>query len=525
MLKPTPSSPTAPLRRLDALLAATLAALAAAAYIRTLYPGVLPNDGAEFQALAHLLGTAHTTGYAVYLLLAKLVTFLPLGDVAYRVNLFSALMGSATVGLVYLSGVLAARSRWAAAVAALALGLSATFWSQAVIAEVYTPASAILAAVIVLLLAWYRARRDHALFWAGLLGGLSLGVHGSVALAAPAAGLLVLLARPSRRSLLCAAGGVLLGAALMSAAAIAIDLKPAPYSIFEAAYRPAISAWDRTPADIATPWQRFVFNITAVQWRPAMFADPARVMPAKAGQFAATLPKDYAWPVLALMLLGAVYLFIRDGRLGLFALAALLVHNLYTFNYNIGDNYVFYIPGYVYLALLSAAGAAALFELAGRLARKRPRLSLALSTALGLALLAAVFQPFVPSRMQMLKTGQAVFAFTGIPTPAETRAWYANIRATAAALEPNAIVYAGWGDVYAYTYAAWIDLGRSDLRFIEPTPYSKKGGMAASMLEHIRANLGVRPQYFAWRIDRVVSAGIRLRPRQVGPTQFYQAEK
>jgi hypothetical protein len=522
---PNHNQPTSSiLRPLDATLSALLTLVSAAAYTRTLYPGVLPGDGAEFQALGNLLGIAHTTGYPIYLLLARLTTLLPFGSPAYRVNLFSALMGGLTIGLVYLVGVLAVRSRWGAAVAALSMALASTFWSQAVIAEVYTPASAFLAGVLVLLLVWYHGGKARFLFLAGLLGGLSLGVHGSVGLAAPAIAVLILITRPFKLShVATAAAGALLGAALTLAAFIAIDANPAPYNIFDTAYRPAISAWG-SPDDIATPLQRFVFSISAEQWRPAMFSDPAKVMPAKATLFIETLPKDYAMPILGLMLIGAVYLFLRDWRLGLFTLLAVLCHNLYTFNYNIGDNYVFYIPGYVYLSILSAAGAAGLIALVKRLAAGLRAVPIHLpSLAVGLLLLFLAFQPFYQSRLEMLKTGQAVFEFTGIPSPAETLDWYQNIRATVAAMEPNAIGYIGWNDLFAYTYAAWVDLGRTDLRFIEPSPYSQKGGMATSMLNFIRANLDKRPQYFGWMVDRVVSVGIRLQAVDVGPTRLFRA--
>lgn len=73
-------------------------------YIRTLAPGVLPGDSAEFQVLAYQLGIAHCPGYPIYLLLAKLFTLLPIWEVAYGVNLFSAFMAALTVVGLYLGG-------------------------------------------------------------------------------------------------------------------------------------------------------------------------------------------------------------------------------------------------------------------------------------------------------------------------------------------------------------------------------------------------------------------------------------
>ena len=513
-----------PLTRADAAISLALTAASAAAYIRTLYPGVLPSDGAEFQALGSLLGVAHTTGYFIYLPLAKLATLLPFGSIAYRVNLFSAWMGGLTIGLVYLLCVLMTKSRWGGVVAALSMAIGGTFWSQAVIAEVYTSASAFLAGVLVLVMVWYRTRKGIYLFWAGLVGGLSLGIHGSVGLSAIAIGVLILICWPRFPKILPSAlGGTLAGLILLVGAFLALDANKAPYNIFDSAYRPAISAWDRTEADIATPAQRFVFEITAVQWRPAMFANPTKLVPKNSDLYMKSLPKDFAQVTLGLMLLGFIVLFIQDWRLGVFTLVALLVHNLYTFNYDIGDNYVFYIPGYVYTAILAAGGVSGILSFIGWILKKKAVLRSAAIGAAGLLLLILAVQPLAAERWQMLRAGEAVFEFTGIPSPQETAAWYQRIRATAAAMEPNAIGYISWGDMYAYTYAAWVDLGRTDLRFIEPTPYSKKGGMAATMRKFIRSNLSQRPQYFQSINNQVVNDGIRLNPEAVGPTTLYKA--
>ena len=105
------SSSTQKIDIYDVLLALVSFVSALAIYTRTLTPGLLHGDSGEFQTLAYLLGHTHPTGYPIYLLLAKLLTFLPLGDVAYRVNLFSAFMGALTVAGIYLSGRLLVKYR------------------------------------------------------------------------------------------------------------------------------------------------------------------------------------------------------------------------------------------------------------------------------------------------------------------------------------------------------------------------------------------------------------------------------
>jgi hypothetical protein len=50
-------------------------------YVRTLAPFLLRGDSAEFQTLAYTLGITHPTGYAIYLLFAKMfITLLPIGS-------------------------------------------------------------------------------------------------------------------------------------------------------------------------------------------------------------------------------------------------------------------------------------------------------------------------------------------------------------------------------------------------------------------------------------------------------------
>src|SRR5690349_12233028 len=70
-------------------------------YTLTLAPSVMPGDYAEFQFSAAILGVPHPTGYSLYILLGKLFTLLPFGDVAYRVNLSSAVYMAAAVGVGY----------------------------------------------------------------------------------------------------------------------------------------------------------------------------------------------------------------------------------------------------------------------------------------------------------------------------------------------------------------------------------------------------------------------------------------
>src|SRR5690606_35055293 len=119
------------------------------------------------------LGLVRATGYPVYLLLGKLFTLLPIGDVGFRLNLMSAICAAATSGLLYrivrrLTGLSAA-----ALAASLLLAFSYYFWAQAVAAEVYALHTLFVVSLILLLLKWEATRADRWLAAFGLVYGLS----------------------------------------------------------------------------------------------------------------------------------------------------------------------------------------------------------------------------------------------------------------------------------------------------------------------------------------------------------------
>jgi hypothetical protein len=84
-------------RWLDPLLLALLGFL----YLANLYPLLWWGDGPELLTAAWRNGVAHPTGYPLYLLLMKGFAHLPLGSVAWRGNLFSAVAILAGAGFLF----------------------------------------------------------------------------------------------------------------------------------------------------------------------------------------------------------------------------------------------------------------------------------------------------------------------------------------------------------------------------------------------------------------------------------------
>ena len=122
-------------------------------YLATMASAVGAADTFEFQVVAPQLGIAHPTGYPLYLLLGKLFSLLPLGTVAWRLNLASAVYAVVAAALVFRIGLDLLRRPLPALVGAIALGLAPIYWSQAIVAEVYA-----LHALIVALALWLMVR-------------------------------------------------------------------------------------------------------------------------------------------------------------------------------------------------------------------------------------------------------------------------------------------------------------------------------------------------------------------------------
>ena len=117
-------------------------------YLFTLTPRICAGDSGELTTAIYNLGAANPPGYPLYTMLGKLLTYIPVGTIAYRVNLLSAFFGALTIPFIYLLLVkllqtslprlVPLRDRIISGLGAMLFALGQTMWSQAVIAEVYT---------------------------------------------------------------------------------------------------------------------------------------------------------------------------------------------------------------------------------------------------------------------------------------------------------------------------------------------------------------------------------------------------
>src|SRR5262245_54404445 len=162
----------------DIACAAGASLLAFGVYVRTLAPGLVGIlDTPMFQFIGRVLGVAHNPGYPLYVFLTFPFSYLPIGSLAYRINLFSALLGAIAVSLTYLVARRLDCRRPIALMAALGLAFGAVFWSQAVIAEVYTLHAALVAGILLALIVWSDTGREAYFYTAVGLFAAGLGNH------------------------------------------------------------------------------------------------------------------------------------------------------------------------------------------------------------------------------------------------------------------------------------------------------------------------------------------------------------
>jgi hypothetical protein len=165
-------------------------------YLRTLAPTIYNLDSAELTTAVATNGIIRATGYPLYLLLGKEWVFLPVGDMGYRMNLFSAFCGALTI---FLADRILRRLQVNGWARLGALGLLATapyFWALSLIAEVYTLHTALMTAVILALLWWREEPTAVRLAIPIFLVVISLGNHAATLLLIPGCIWYVLVSHP-----------------------------------------------------------------------------------------------------------------------------------------------------------------------------------------------------------------------------------------------------------------------------------------------------------------------------------------
>lgn len=317
-------------------------------YFYTLAPTITwRNDGVDsgdFATAVAVGGVPHPPGYPTYLLLGELFKLLPFGDMAYRLNLLSAVcaaLSAALMGLVIYRTLLESAAPpedarfliWVCAfAAALALAFSATFWSQAVITEVYA-LHVLLGALLI-----YGSLRVQPVNakWlvpalAGLLG-LSLGNHLSILLLSP----LLIGGLKTRWRWQLAVDAVL---------TFCLGLSIYLLIPIRAAALPPVN-WGG-----ATTWPNFLWLVSAAPYRPFLFGLSWNYGPPRVVMELRLLTEAFMGWGLPVGLLGLHRLFRLNPSLAYRSLLTFFLVSIYAIGYNTTDSYVYLLPALLICSL------------------------------------------------------------------------------------------------------------------------------------------------------------------------------
>jgi hypothetical protein len=355
--KINPSLKKQPFEFLDWIICIILFLLVFIVYLLHLAPSIFIGDSAEAVYASYFLGIPHPPGFPVYTWIGHLFTYIPIGDVAYRVNLMSAFFGALVIPIIYLiiqsfppkskKGFVNYASKTAAIIGALSLAFSLFYWAEAVIAEVYTLNTFFIALMILFALIWADIRDNRLLYLISILFALSLGISAANILLIPP--FLVFLFIIDRKTLL---NKKTLSIAV--ALFICVGVLQFLYLYMRAWQHPIYTYTDIQNID------SFFYFITAGEYSGLLFSYPL----AKGINNYFTFFLDNVSLIGILMGIIGIFLSIKRDKLRSLFLASLLVINtLFFITYYSFDVYDKLIPSFMIFSIFIGLGVWGLLDL------------------------------------------------------------------------------------------------------------------------------------------------------------------
>jgi hypothetical protein len=349
-MKSVPSLPrNAPRAELLTGVAAVgVAVFAWALYRATLLPGFDFGDTGSLQTTAGSTLITPRVGYPLYFAIANWWLEVVGGDPAHALNLASAAEAALACGLSVLVAVELSGSIAAAIAAVLLFAVSYTFWSQAIIAEVYALHIGLVALTLLLLLRWANRPTTVRLSLFFLAFAVGFGNHLSMVLLAPAYTLFLLLgAQGGWRSMLTPR------VVLLATACAALGAAQYIWNLRALWYLP------QPPSGLREALATFWFDVTKSDWRDTMVMHvPRSMLGDHAAMYWFDLRQQFGPIAPLLAVAGLVQLATKDARRAALMAVLFATNIAFAFSYNVGDAHVFYLPSHFIVALLVAPGVA-----------------------------------------------------------------------------------------------------------------------------------------------------------------------
>jgi len=341
-------------------------------YLWCLAPSITFYDSGEFVTAVQFLGSAHSPGYPLFLLYAKPFTWLPFGNIAFKVNLATAVSAAlACLGVYHLLRKVlqetefcndAGFSRFVLHLTALSgafiFAVSPRLWLQSNHDKPYPLLAFISAVMLLFLLRWREnlLRGDEQPAWwygTAFLAGLASGAHQTIVLLLPGCILFILVAAP--QSIRRVREWLLSGGMLLAGGAVQL-------------YLPL-----RAAADTRQNWgdtdalSRFLWHLLRKGYPEKPHSRDISLLLKQLGAF--DIPHEFGWIGLILLLFGLWACWRADRALFVYLLVTLLSFWLVIAGYfnpqpdSIFLTEEFYTPLYLLAAVAIPIG---LFALAAR---------------------------------------------------------------------------------------------------------------------------------------------------------------
>ena len=328
-------------------------------YLLTMPHTVGRADTFEFQVVAPQLGIAHPTGYPLYLMLSKLFSFIPFGSVAWRINLGTAVLALAALTIIYLIILQFDYQPIPALLGAVAIGLTPTFWSQAIEAEVYALHALVVAVGLWFILEigdWRLEIGDsRKLLILAFVIGLGLTNHLTTVFLIPAAGLATLFALHRYGSLQDIYRLLITPYWLLPKLILATI---APLTLY--AYLPI--RWAAVNED-QMGFGRFVEWVIGGRFQGALQWAAWRTDFTRYEVVGRLFLENWGAFNLVLATIGFVYLWRQRWRTAVLLFITWVGFTFYTLNYYVPDLAVFLIPSQLIIGIYWAAGLGGVLEI------------------------------------------------------------------------------------------------------------------------------------------------------------------
>jgi hypothetical protein len=309
-------------------------------YVTTCAPAILWQDSALFvyriwhNDIQGDMGLA--LAHPLYVMIGIAVKQIPLGDLARRINLISAVWGAVAIANLFLLLRLWLGRVLPAVIGAISLAVSWTFWQHAVVAEVHTLYAAQLFGELIVLLQYTRTKRVGYLYLLGLFNGLAIANHMWASLSFVCY-LVYLITLLTKKRINLKHFGVIAGLWLVGAA-------PYEYLIIRNIIQTGDFSATLASALFGRLWQSHVLNVS--------------ISPKIVLENIIFILLNFPTPNFLLLFVGLWALrktAPRSFANVIFAMSVL--YFVFAFRYTVPDRYSFFLPFYCFAAMFIALGA------------------------------------------------------------------------------------------------------------------------------------------------------------------------